>query len=113
MNREELFRKLQEKDFTVIHKPQDGNAELLGGKLILESVQIIADIAEQYAASKTGWVSVNERLPEKQGHYLVRVLNSYPKNCDCIVAEFYEDNKTFYCESSDYAIKDAIEWKSI
>jgi len=59
------------------------------------------------------WIPVEEELPEKQGCYFVKVKNSFPKNCDIIVAEFYEDNKTFYSESSDYPIKDAISWRPI
>lgn len=30
-----------------------------------------------------------------------------------VVAEFYEDNKTFYSESSDYAIEDVTHWRPI
>jgi hypothetical protein len=58
------------------------------------------------------WVSVEDRLPKTQGHYLVRVKNSFPKNCDCVVCEFYEDNKTFYTEY-DEPVGDALEWKKI
>ena len=59
------------------------------------------------------WIDVNERFPEKQGHYFVKVLNSYPKNCDVIVCEFYEDNKTFYGESCDSPIYDPLMWMEI
>lgn len=66
-----------------------------------------------FVHDQDGWISVEERLPEKEGHYFVKVLNSFPKNCDVIVCEFYEDNKTFYSESSDSPIHDAIKWMPI
>lgn len=59
------------------------------------------------------WHKVEDKLPEEQGHYFVRVKNSFPKNCNVVVAEFYDDNNIFYSESSDEPIKDAIEWKPI
>lgn len=59
------------------------------------------------------WIHVEEELPKKQGHYFVKVLNSFPKNCNVVVAEFYEDNNNFYSESSDYPIHDAIAWRPI
>lgn len=59
------------------------------------------------------WIPVEEELPEKQGHYFVKVKNSFPKNCNVIICEFYDDNKTFYCECSDSPIYDAIAWRPI
>ena len=59
------------------------------------------------------WISVEEEMPEKQGHYLVLAPKSFPKNCRVVVAEFYEDNKMFYSESSDYAIHDVTHWRPI
>ena len=59
------------------------------------------------------WISVNEELPDRQGCYLVKCKTSYPKNCDVIVAEFYDDNKMFYSESGDFAIHDATYWRPI
>jgi len=61
----------------------------------------------------TKWNKVEDGFPEKQGHYLVRVKSSFPKNCNVIVCEFYEDNKRFYSESGDEPIYDAIEWSPI
>ena len=68
---------------------------------------------EEYAEQKQEWISVKERLPEGQGHYLVYCPQSFPKNYRGVVAEFYEDNKTFYSESSDYAIDDATHWMTL
>jgi len=59
------------------------------------------------------WIPIEEELPIKQGCYLVKCKNSFPKNCDVVVAEFYEDNHVFYSESSDYPIKDATHWRPI
>ena len=59
------------------------------------------------------WISVEDELPEEQGYYLVIAPHSFPKNCNIVVAEFYEDNKTFYSESSDSPITDATHWRPI
>lgn len=59
------------------------------------------------------WIKTSERLPEKQGHYLVHVKNSFPKNCRCVVSEFYEDNKVFYSESSENPLYDVTHWMEI
>lgn len=59
------------------------------------------------------WISVEDELPEEQGYYLVVAPHSFPKNCNVVVAEFYEDNKTFYSESSDSPIEDATHWRQI
>ena len=59
------------------------------------------------------WISVEDELPEEQGYYLVVAPHSFPKNCNVVVAEFYEDNKTFYSESSDSPIEDATHWRPI
>ena len=59
------------------------------------------------------WIHPKVRLPSKQGHYLVKVKNSFPKNCDVVIAEFYEDNQTFYSESSDNPIDDVLFWRPI
>ena len=59
------------------------------------------------------WISVEDELPKEQGYYLVVAPHSFPKNCNVVVAEFYEDNKTFYSESSDSPIEDATHWRPI
>lgn len=72
--------------------------------------------AREYGASpkseerETGW---SKTLPTKQGHYFVRVQHSFPKNCDVVIAEFYDDNNMFYSESGDSPIEDAIEWMRV
>jgi hypothetical protein len=62
---------------------------------------------------KTRWIPIEEGKPAKDGHYLVKVAHSFPKNCDIVVAEFYEDNQEFYSESTECAIKDATHWRMI
>ena len=59
------------------------------------------------------WFDFEEVKPTEQGHYLVKCKTSYPKNCDVVVAEFYEDNKTFYSESSDCPLHDVTHWRPI
>lgn len=71
------------------------------------------DFAKYYFDRMTEWIPVEEELPKEQGHYFVKVKNSFPKNCDVIVCEFYEDNKKFYCEFSDSVVHDAIAWRPI
>lgn len=56
------------------------------------------------------WFSVNERLPETDGSYLVWAPESFPKNSRCVVAEFYNDNQKFYSESGEYTMPDVTHW---
>ena len=56
------------------------------------------------------WIKVEDRLPTMQGHYLVATPHSFPKNYRGQICEFYEDNNTFYSESSDSPIEDATYW---
>ena len=71
------------------------------------------NMACQEYEEKLRWIPVEEKLPEKQGHYLVIAPKSFPKNCKVVVAEFYEDSNTFYSESSDCPIEDATHWRPI
>jgi hypothetical protein len=59
------------------------------------------------------WISVNDRLPENQGHFLVIAPKSFPKNCVVVVAEFYDDNNMFYSESGDFPMTDVTFWSEI
>jgi hypothetical protein len=59
------------------------------------------------------WISVKDRLPEKQGHFLVWAPESFPKNTEHVVAEFYDDNNTFYSESSDMPMPDVTHWQPL
>jgi len=65
-------------------------------------------------ASGDKWVSVSERLPvcqpKKLCHCLVIAPRSFPKNCEVVVAEFYDDNNTFYSESGDNPMEDVTHW---
>ena len=58
-------------------------------------------------------ISVKDRLPEKQGYYLVRCPGSFPKNYRGIIAEFYEDSQSFYGESSEMEHSDATHWQEL
>jgi len=58
------------------------------------------------------WRSVEDGLPEKQGDFFVRTPNSFPKNIPYQVAEFYDDNNTFYNEY-DSPLEDVTHWLPI
>ena len=47
------------------------------------------DDCRKECEEKLRWIPVEEKLPEKQGHYLVKAPKSFPKNCIVVVAEFY------------------------
>ena len=62
------------------------------------------------------WIPVGERLPCENGHYLVKVEYSFPKNCKVVVSEFYykEDGTGYFrSESTECVIEDVIEWREI
>lgn len=59
------------------------------------------------------WIDFKEEKPIKQGCYLVKCFSSYPKNCDVLLAEFYEDNKMFYSECSGCPLKHVTYWRPI
>lgn len=59
------------------------------------------------------WIKTTDSVPKKQGHYLVRVECSFPKNYDILVAEFYDDKQDFYCECIENVLEDVIEWAYI
>lgn len=59
-------------------------------------------------------IPVTERLPERvKGHYLVFAPKSFPKNSRFVVAEYYDDNKTFYSESDEMPMKDVTHWAEL
>ena len=57
------------------------------------------------------WTSVSE-LPDRDGSYLVWAPESYPKNTQCVVAEFYSDNGKFYSESGS-VMSDVTHWMNL
>lgn len=59
------------------------------------------------------WIPVSEGIPKEQGHYFVKTVNSFPNNCDVVVAEFYDDDTVFYSVISDCPISDVIAWMPI
>ena len=80
-----------------------------------EREQCIDDYAAGYNEAKR-WIPVGERLPCENGHYLVKVEYSFPKNCKSVIAEFYykEDGTGYFVsESTECEIIDVIEWREI
>lgn len=65
--------------------------------------------------NNNGWISTDDALPADDGHYLVWVEHSYPKNCNCLVAEFCGDDKdgSFYREANEEHIEDVLFWRPI
>ena len=59
------------------------------------------------------WRPVSGGLPERQGGFFVRTPHSFPKNIPYQVAEFYDDNKTFYEEHTDSPLNDVTHWLPI
>lgn len=76
--------------------------------------QIIFDAMETYAEQfKPKWISVAERLPEKNCHILV--FGSYTRDCPKVAMEciFYHKNNPKYCEfrNSDMSrTKNVTHW---
>lgn len=58
-------------------------------------------------------ISVNDRLPNECGCYLVFAPKSFPKNSRWVVAEYNEDVKGFYSESGEYFMEDVTHWSEL
>lgn len=56
-------------------------------------------------------VNINDRLPNVEyGSFLVYAPRSFPKNSRWLVAEYYDDCKGFYSESSEMFLEDVTHW---
>ena len=58
------------------------------------------------------WISVDDRLPEIEGHYLVHTPRSFPKNCKLQIGELYSDDNSWYNEADDY-LDDVTHWQPL
>jgi hypothetical protein len=55
--------------------------------------------------------NVKDKLPNVEcGSYLVYAPQSFPKNSHWLVAEYYDDVKGFYSESSENFLEDVTHW---
>lgn len=63
---------------------------------------------EQSILELGGW---HKEEPTEDGWYLIK-SNDFPKNCECMVAEWDNDAKHFYSEASDFPVS-YKEWKLI
>ena len=55
--------------------------------------------------------NVKDKLPDVEcGSYLVYAPHSFPKNSRWLVAEYYDDVKGFYSESSENFLEDVTHW---
>lgn len=57
------------------------------------------------------WTAISE-LPDRDGSYLVWAPESFPKNTQCVVAEFYSDNGKFYSEGGS-VMPDVTHWMNL
>ena len=62
-------------------------------------------------AQKTDIFNVKDKLPDvERGSFLVYAPKSFPKNSRWLVAEYKEDVKGFYSESSEIFLDDVTHW---
>ena len=55
--------------------------------------------------------NIKDELPNvEHGSFLVFSPTMFPKNSRWVVAEFYDDVKGFYSESSDTFLSDVTHW---
>jgi hypothetical protein len=58
--------------------------------------------------------NINEKLPDvEHGSFLVYCPKSFPKNSRWVVAEYYNDVKGFYSESSENFLTDVTHWTNL
>jgi hypothetical protein len=68
---------------------------------------------------KTGFLitevfCIKEKLPNvEHGSFLVYAPKSFPKNSLWLVAEYYNDVKGFYSESSENFLEDVTHWAEL
>lgn len=87
---------------------EEASMEAISDRTI--SVEELFEAGVEFAQQ---WINVEDELPTEEDFYFVKVKNSFPKDCNIVVAKFYDDNNTFYDENSDYPIEDAISWRPI
>lgn len=73
----------------------------------------IIDAQRERIRKISQWISIKERSPEKDGHYLVHCPQSFPKNYRGVIAEYDSNAKAFYSESGDHHVKDVTHWTYI
>lgn len=62
-------------------------------------------------AQQTDIFNVKDKLPDvERGSFLVYAPKSFPKNSRWLVAEYKEDVKGFYSESSEIFLDDVTHW---
>jgi len=68
---------------------------------------------QQESKAQSNWVSVEDRLPEKYGQFLIYCPRTFPKNCRFLSANYYDDDKMFYCDSLEVIHEDVTHWMEI
>jgi hypothetical protein len=58
--------------------------------------------------------NIKDKLPNvEHGSFLVYAPKSFPKNSRWLVAEYYDDVKGFYSESSENFLDDVTHWTTL
>lgn len=58
--------------------------------------------------------NVKDKLPDvERGSFLVYAPESFPKNSRWLVAEYHDDVKGFYSESSENFLYDVTHWTTL
>jgi len=81
-------------------------------ELVTDLKNIVMDQLTCIVMDQLTWRSVEDGLPDKQGNFFVCTPRSFPKNIPFQVAEFYDDNNTFYNEY-DSPLEDVTHWLPI
>lgn len=70
----------------------------------------LAEVVEEYHQKQSQWISVEDRLPETYCQVLIYCPQSFPKNCRSLAANYYADNKKFYCDAFESVHDDVTHW---
>jgi hypothetical protein len=56
------------------------------------------------------WINSEDRLPEEYCQCLIYCPQSFPKNSRVLAANYYDDNKKFYCDAFEQVHEDVTHW---
>lgn len=99
---------LQEKERGVLSKLVAKASE--GKKAPPKSFESLLNEQAEMPMPDYKWIDVKEALPASQCYCLVKCEYGFPKDCNVVVAEFYQDSKTFYCEAFETQLEGATHW---
>ena len=77
-------------------------------------INLVEDISHVKKGEMDLIFNVKDKLPDVEcGSYLAYAPHSFPKNSRWLVAEYYEDVKGFYSESSENFLEDVTHWTKL